>query len=268
VKIAQPTLYCNWDEYMEAFCEHAGVIEAAPPSFNVNQVMSPSVSFFIEPDSQIKLIGSFDKFCGSDFINAGCFFPQTSLPQIDLLKVCNSVGTVLYEKGVMGHVTIDLISFPNPEDPDAHPLFQAIDISTELTNQAAIVLFFDILMEGKLEQQTGEYSISWTREEEAAGSGDEQSDKKDEINSDLDAKASAGKKMQVYHEPRGFMYADFLHHPGLQNIQYKTFFHMCRLEGISFDMESRSGSTFCLFDGLSSGVIGMLTIGVHRRAAV
>ena len=64
------------------------------------------------------------------------------------------------------------------------------------------------------------------------------------------------------------MYADFLHHPGLMNIQYKTFFHMCRLEGISFDMESRSGSTFCLFDSLASGVIGMLTIGVHRRAAV
>jgi len=74
--------------------------------------------------------------------------------------------------------------------------------------------------------------------------------------------------MQVYHEPRGFMYADFLHHPGLTNIQYKTFFHMCRLEGISFDMESRSGSTFCLFDSLSSGVIGMLTIGVHRRSAI
>ena len=43
---------------------------------------------------------------------------------------------------------------------------------------------------------------------------------------------------------------------------------MCRLESISFDMESRSGSTFCLFDCLASGVIGMLTIGVNQRAAV
>jgi hypothetical protein len=118
------------------------------------------------------LVGSFDKFCGSDFVNAGCFFPQTSLPQIDLLKVCNSVGAQLYEKGVMGHVTIDLISFPNTEDPDAHPFFQAVDISTELTNNAAIVYFFDILMEGKLEQQTGEYSISWSKEEEAAEDAD------------------------------------------------------------------------------------------------
>lgn len=193
----------------------------------------------------------------------------------------------------MGHVTIDLISFPNTEDPEAHPFFQAVDISTELTNNAAIVYFFDILMEGKLEQQTGEYSISWTREEEAQEEADVMSaltpggasqlkdSQKDpnqpaneDVTSEMDGQPKentgpiGGKKMQIYHEPRGFMYAHFLHHPGLTNIQYKTFFHMCRLEGISFDMESRSGSTFCLFDALQSGVIGMLTIGVHRRAAV
>ena len=64
------------------------------------------------------------------------------------------------------------------------------------------------------------------------------------------------------------MYCNFLHHPGLSTIQYKTFFHMCRLESISFDMEKRSGSTFCLFDSLQSGVIGMLTIGLHRKITV
>jgi len=65
--------------------------------------------------------------------------------------VCNSVGQELYKKGVMGHVTIDLISFDNSEDEEAHPFFQAVDINTELTNNAAICYFFDILMEGQLE---------------------------------------------------------------------------------------------------------------------
>lgn len=68
----------------------------------------------------------------------------------------------------MGHVTIDLISFPNHEEDNAHPFFQAIDISCELTNNAAITFFFDILMEGQLDQQTGEYSITWTKEENYA----------------------------------------------------------------------------------------------------
>lgn len=43
---------------------------------------------------------------------------------------------------------------------------------------------------------------------------------------------------------------------------------MCRLESISFDMEKRSGSTFVLYDCLQSGVIAMLTIGVHRKVSV
>lgn len=58
------------------------------------------------------------------------------------------MGSELYKKGVMGHVTIDLISFENAEDTDSHPFFQAVDISTELSNNAAICYFFDILMEG------------------------------------------------------------------------------------------------------------------------
>ena len=93
---------------------------------------------------------------------------------------------------------------------------------------------------------------------------DEDLDRESEEQNDVGFKRQPG----MQYEPRGFMFANFLNHPGLASIQYKTFFHMCRLESISFDMESRSGSTFCLYDCLASGVIGMLTIGVHRRATV
>jgi hypothetical protein len=72
-------LYRTWEEYIEHFCRIGGVIEAAPmcPS---NMLASPSIAFFIEPDGNIELIGSFDKFAAKEYINAGCFFPQTSLP--------------------------------------------------------------------------------------------------------------------------------------------------------------------------------------------
>ena len=107
---------------------------------------------FIEPDGNVKLVGSYDKFSGQEFVNAGCFAPQTSLPQIDMQKICQTVGSALYDKGVMGHATIDLVRFPNTEDPKAHPFFWAIDICCELTDYAAVMLFFDILMEGQLNQ--------------------------------------------------------------------------------------------------------------------
>jgi len=44
------------------------------------------------------------------------------------------VGSVLYSKGAFGHVSVDLISFPNVENPSSHPFFWAVDISLELTD--------------------------------------------------------------------------------------------------------------------------------------
>ena len=66
---------------------------------------------------------------------------------------------VLYEKGIIGHVTVDLVSFPNPAEPQGHPLFWAVDINTTLSDYASICSFFDILMEGRLDPETGEYEI-------------------------------------------------------------------------------------------------------------
>ena len=129
-----PTLYRNWEEYLELFCKVGGVIEAAPPLCQINQLQSPSVSFLIEPDGQMVLIGSFDKFQSAEFVNAGCFSPQASLPSIDLLKICGTIGDYLYNNGVFGHVTLDLVSFPNVESPGQHPFFWAVDISLELTD--------------------------------------------------------------------------------------------------------------------------------------
>lgn len=44
-----PTLYKNWTEYMAAFCRVGGIIEAAPTCLR-QQMASPSIAFFIEPD--------------------------------------------------------------------------------------------------------------------------------------------------------------------------------------------------------------------------
>jgi hypothetical protein len=146
---------------------------------------------------------------------------------------------------------VDLVSFPDPGQQESHNLFWAVDLNFGLCDYGAICLFFDILMEGQMDQQTGEYKIELKQGEE-----------------DANDKEFAEKKPYNFYEPRNFMYCKFLHHPGLATIQYKTFFHMCRLESISFEMEKRCGSTFVLSDCLQSGVISMLTIGVHRKVAV
>jgi hypothetical protein len=35
---------------------------------------------------------------------------------------------------------------------------------------------------------------------------------------------------------------------------------MCRLEGISFDLEQKQGTTYILVDSVENGVVGLMTI--------
>jgi len=83
---------------------------------------------------------------------------------MNLVNLSKAIGDVLYDKGLIGHVTVDLISFPNPTDPSAHPLFWAVDISAQLSDNATICLFFDILMEGRLDPESGEYLVDTSGE--------------------------------------------------------------------------------------------------------
>ena len=75
VKIAVGKLYGNgWNDFLQSFCKVGGVIEAAPTCMT-NQMGSPSICFFVEPDGNVELIGSVDRFAARDYINSGCFFP-------------------------------------------------------------------------------------------------------------------------------------------------------------------------------------------------
>lgn len=157
--IPMKPLYQGWSEYLQAFCRVGGVIEAVPTCLS-NQMSSPSIAFIVEPDGEVQLLGSVDRFSAKEYINSGCFFPQQSLPNMNMQTICNSIGEVLYDKGVIGHITLDLVSFPDPTSPKSHPLFWAIDLNCHMTDYAAACFFFDFLMEGQLDPLTGKYTIN------------------------------------------------------------------------------------------------------------
>ena len=120
---------------------------------------------------------------------------------MNLLSFCQAIGEQLYNKGVIGHVTVDCVSFPDPTNPKAHNLFWAIDIHLGLTEYASICHFFDILMEGRFEKETGDYKIEVIKDPD-----------------DIEDHEFNEKKPNNFYEPRTFMYCKFLHHPGLATI--------------------------------------------------
>lgn len=58
--MAQPSLFRSWEFYIKRFCKVGGVIEAAPLCSPAH-ISMPSIAFFIEPDGNVKLVGSFDR---------------------------------------------------------------------------------------------------------------------------------------------------------------------------------------------------------------
>lgn len=202
VSIAQKSLFNTWDQFLARFCKVGGVIEATPLC-SPNLISQPSISFFIEPSGESTLVGTFDRIEATQYVNGGCFFPATSLPEMNIQEFTSSVGSVMYDKGLIGHVTVDLVTFPNPQDPDGHPLFWAVDISAHITDNASACLFFDILMEGELDPMTGEYEI------ESTDNTFDEPDKRGGGENDFAA---------VRKEPRNFMFCNYLHHPGLASI--------------------------------------------------
>ncbi len=67
---------------------------------------------------------------------------------------------------------------------------------------------------------------------------------------------------------RSYASIDYLYNPFLASVQYGAFFKLCRMQAVSFNLETMSGLMFLLFDSLSGGVLGMVSVGNDPPASL
>lgn len=72
---------------------------------------------------------------------------------LDLLT--KAIADELYKKGIIGFITVDLIAFPDPLNPDSHPLFWAIGMDCFMNNYSSACNYFYYLVKGKCDPVTG-----------------------------------------------------------------------------------------------------------------
>ncbi len=63
-------------------------------------------------------------------------------------------------------------------------------------------------------------------------------------------------------------YIPYFHNPGLNNISFKTFFHICRIEKVSFDLHTLKGVSFQLIDSLQTGLLGLFAVAQDYNEAI
>ena len=109
-------------------------------------------------------MGSYDKIFVNEFVTGGCFFPQKSIPNINLSTLSNTIGKSLYNEGVHGYISVDLITFPDSSikltgKSNNERLFWAVDLNCYLTSFPCVTYFFDFLMSGRLDSVSGIYTV-------------------------------------------------------------------------------------------------------------
>ncbi|CAD8077422.1 unnamed protein product [Paramecium primaurelia] len=227
---AFPHLYGGYHEFIMCIVNRGGIIEGSPLS-RLSQIHSISYNFKVEPDGQVSILGSYEKIKTNDIQTIASFSPQSFL-NINQEIVCNQIGQKLYSKGLIGYFTIDTIGYQLDNNKQG---FQVIGLDCFLNQYSSASIYFDFLMRGKLNLSTGNYYVEDTNRQSNV---------------------------------RYSVYCPTIMNEGLDVLQYKTFFQLCRLESISFNLEKKIGSTFILVDSLQSGVISLMTVGINSPQVI
>ncbi|CAG9313345.1 unnamed protein product [Blepharisma stoltei] len=284
-KFAVPSMWVDFDAYLAAFCHSKGTIQVTPNTKSHN-ITSPSVSILIQPDSTLRFLCAVDRFQSHDYLNAGVFSPQNSIPQSELLEICKRIGNVLYEQGIWGYVSIELVAFPDPYNDGGMPLYWGIDLYFGHNIISASYLMFTTLVGGANDIVTGKYFIKFEEHE------DEMSLVEDRFGDDFTNLLTTNNPTKTIFENRGITdmdnecidrpdYEDFnmfderhfafcwhAEHPEIKDLSLVALFHMCRLESVTYSLEHSKGSVFCAYDTLKNQHIGIMSICSNRKEAI
>ena len=110
-EVVETSLHPTWDHFLNTFLQAGGVIEAAPPSDSVTAI---AVDIFIDPTQEVTLHCTLDQILSGNYEVCGGTVPQTSVSHSQLMETIQSVATACKERGILGHLTIDLLTFIDP----------------------------------------------------------------------------------------------------------------------------------------------------------
>lgn len=98
----------------DSFCHlSGGVIEAYPPS---DSMTCMTVDLLVEPDGGVRMLSCGDQLRGPGFLHvAGCSVPQSSVCPDVLYSICMRIGNACQERHILGHFSLDLVTFLEPD---------------------------------------------------------------------------------------------------------------------------------------------------------
>jgi hypothetical protein len=124
IELAHTDLFPTWADFLDTFTRVGGVIEAVPASGS--PLESPAVNLLIEPTGEVSIHSTHDHIFTADYHYVGASFPQQTANRRALNGAALAVGKVCAEKGIIGFVSVDFVSF---RDAGGQQRLWAIDLN-------------------------------------------------------------------------------------------------------------------------------------------
>uniref|UniRef100_A0A672T222 IQ motif-containing protein H-like n=1 Tax=Sinocyclocheilus grahami TaxID=75366 RepID=A0A672T222_SINGR len=236
---ANTSCYATWTCFLEHFLREGGVIEAFPPSDSVTCL---TVDLLVEPGGDVSMLSCGDQLRGLSGLEVvGCTVPQTSICPDVLHSICTRVGQACQQRSIMGHVSLDLVTFLDPSNLEQQ--VWAIDLDLGYSNQLAMTQLMLMMTRGTLDCRTSKLEVP--------------PPVRDVKSSVRNARVKT--KAQTAVTNRFAVMCTRLLHTNLSLVYYSTFFLMCKAQGIGYDVKARQGTVFALHDSRDrrSLVLGM-----------
>eukprot|EP00941_MAST-03F_sp_MAST-3F-sp1_P000844 g844.t1 len=272
LKRCAPEVYTSYDEYIRSMNEFGAAIEAEPAGV----VGHTSTNLFIEPSGAVHVMSSHELIFSKGYqafhkllLVGMSVFPQQSVSHRAIYDVSKVVGKELHRRRVYGYVEVFYTAFTKTIEKKKEGSvirLWATGLELGFTRSNASFATFNFLMKGQFDAIGGKYLIKGNENGEETNRPGTASTGQTTITG-----REAGIGAKVASDPwerRAYVSVDFLHHACLSAARYSNFFNLCRLHGISYDLQARIGSVFSLYDSLTCGVIGLLCIAPLRRHAV
>ena len=150
---AYPNLYKNWNQYLSHFLSHNGVIECCPTKGFGGIMGKPCIPIYIEPNGNINLLPSYEKINTNNFKNIINTSPQKSIDEIEMINLGNKLGNILFNKGIIGYISIECIIFHNGETV----LYWCVDVKYGYTQTMCDLEFCSFLYNQSFKQELIDY---------------------------------------------------------------------------------------------------------------
>lgn len=267
-----PEVYPNYNMFLQDVTQFGVVVEAAPAGI----LGSVRANLFVEPSGDIHLTSTQDLVTSTSTGAAmhqrrtiGFAFPQTVAPYEAIRGASNAIARRLVDQSsVFGYVSVDYLVF---QDAHHSPRLWALALHPFLTDSAASFAAFHLLNRGVLNPATGLYHLAAALPEAQSQRNESFKGGSSLSSSELitrDAQQSQLSALERLGTQRSFIVNEYIFHPNVSTMPYRSFFQTCRLHGVCFDVERAVGTVFLLADSLTAGVFGVLCVGETNAQAI